>query len=249
MSRQLAQFSVWVCLLCGGCDSQQTKVCHEKMTEAQNAVNTVESDSVDSLTRSIQLVELAESACKAAGRQGEGEQLAQARSRLSGHRVLVEERDARRKEKESLSPVLLDKLAREGDPNCPRGQAYQHKASGKEIRCTGAQPIEMGWEQASKYFASRNFRRVETGANATLTLESGGEKFVFRYDHKDGVRPADCVIIYPRPGVAWQEAVARATGVPPERLKNGSAITVGQRKVSLRVDEQNEVAKLGECKD
>lgn len=249
MFGQIARSSLLWFLLCPGCNSPQTKACHEKMAEAQSAVNTVESDSVDSLTRSIQLIELAESTCRTAGRDGETKQLTQARERLTGHRVLVEERDARRKERESLSPTVLEKLVREGDPNCPRGQAYQNKASGKEIRCTGLQPVEMGWEQARKYFASRNFRRVDTGDDRTLTLESGGEKFVFRYDQKDSTRAADCVIVYPRPGISWQEAVARSTGIPPERLKNGSAITVGQRRMPLTVDEQNQVARLGDCKD
>jgi hypothetical protein len=237
-----------LCLIASfGCNSADTKLCHQKMTEAQNVVNVVESNSVDSLTRSIQMIGLAEAACSKAGRDTEVKELTQARERLEGHRVLVEERADRKKSREALTPAQIDRLVREGDPNCPKGQAYQNKASNKEIRCTGPQPVEMTWEQAKKYFSARNFRSVATGESTVLTLESGAERYVFRYAQPNSSNPATCVVIYSRPGISWQETVARNTGVAPEKLKNGGTVAVAQSKLLLVVDEQNQVARMGDC--
>jgi hypothetical protein len=217
------------------------------MAEAQTVVNAVESSSVDSLNRSIQMIQLAEAACKKAGRDSEVKDLTSARERLQGHLVLVEERAERKKSRESLSPTQLDKLVREGDPNCPKGQGYQHKASGKEIRCTGLQPAEMNWEQAKKYFVSRNFRSVVSHEASVLTLESGAERYVYHYGEKDSASPARCVVIFSRPGISWQEAVARNTGISPEKLKNGGSVSLLQGKLKLSVNETNQVARLGDC--
>lgn len=235
------------CAALQACNSPQTKLCHEKMAEAQTAVNAVEPNSVDSLTRSIQLIELASDACKQAGRDSEVKQLQQARERMAGHRSLVEERDARKKAKEAMSPQELDRLVREGDPSCPRGQGYQAKTGGKQIRCTGVQPIEMGWEQAKKYFGSRNFRSVPASDETVLTMESGSEKYVFHYTERGSAAAPKCLEIFPREGISWQEAVARCTGVAPERLKDGGTVSVARGRVDLHVDQNNQIARLGDC--
>jgi hypothetical protein len=230
-----------------GCNTSEVKQCHQKMAAAQNVVNTVESSSVDSLTRSIQMIQLAEVACKQAGRDSEVRELSAARERLAAHLVLVEQRAERKKTHEALTPEQLDQLVREGDPNCPKGQARRDKASNKEIRCVGPQPIEMNWGQAKKYFTSRNFHHVPTSEEAVLTLESGAERYVFRYPEKDSSSPANCVTINPRPGISWQETVARTTGVAPEKLRNGGTVAVAHGTLPLSVDEQNQVARIGVC--
>jgi hypothetical protein len=216
------------------------------MASAQNVVNAVDGNSLDSVNSSIAAIESAEEPCRRAGRSGELKELGQAKERLTGHRALLEER-AERKKREALTPAQIDKLLREGDSTCPRGQGYQPKGTTKEIRCTGPQPVEMGWEQAKKYYASRNFRSVTTAEDSVLTMESGAERYVFRYTEKGSSGPAHCVIVYSRPGISWQEAVARNTGVAPEKLRAGSSISVGQTKWLLTVDEKNQVAHLGDC--
>lgn len=217
------------------------------MAAAQNVVNAVESNSVESINRSIGAIQSAEAACKRAGRESEVKELTQAKERFEGHRVLLEERNARKQQRESLTPAQLEKLLREGDPNCPKGQGYLNKASNKEIRCTGVQPAEMNWEQAKKYFGARNFRSVATGEANRLTLESGAERYVYHYAENDSTNPARCIVIYPKPGISWQEAVARNTGVPPEKLKDGGTVALAQGKLPLTVDEKNEVARIGDC--
>ncbi len=247
MRKPIAEATVAILIACAACNTVDTKECHGKMAAAQNIVNTVEANSIESVNRSIGAIQSAEAACKRAGREGEVKELSLAKDRFEGHRVLLEERNARKVQRESLSPAQLEKLVRDGDPNCPKGQGYLNKASNKEIRCTGVQPVEMNWEQAKKYFSGRNFRSVMTGEESTLTLESGAERFVFRYAQKDSASPPTCVIIYSKPGISWQEAVARNTGVPPEKLKDGGIVTVGQGRLPLRVDEKNQVARLGDC--
>lgn len=228
------------------CNSPETKECHQKMAAAQNVVNAVESNSLDSVNRSIGAIEGAEVVCRRAGRSSELKELGQAKERLVGHRGLLEERADRRRSA-TLTPAQLEKLVRDGDPNCPKGQGYQNKASKKEIRCTGVQPVEMNWEQARKYLAGRNFRVVAGTEASVLTMESGAERFVFRYAERESRQPASCVIIQSRPGISWQEAVARNTGVPPEKLKNGGTISLAQGTLLLDVDEQNQIARIGNC--
>jgi hypothetical protein len=230
-----------------GCNSPETKECHERMATAQTIVNAVESNSIDSVNRCIGAIQSAEAACKRAGRDSEVKELTQAKERFEGHRVLLEERNERKQQRESISPAQLEKLLRDGDPSCPRGQGYLNKASNKEIRCTGVQPAEMNWSQAKKYFGTHNFRSVMTGEESILTLESGAERYVFHYTEKDSPNPARCIVIYSKPGISWQEAVARNTGVPPERLKDGGTITLAQGRLQLSVDDKNQVARIGDC--
>jgi hypothetical protein len=247
MRKSVIEAAVALLVVCIGCNSPETKECHEKMAAAQNTVNAVEANSIESVNRSIGAIRSAEAACKRAGRESEVKELTLAKERFEGHRVLLEERNARKVQRESLTPAQLERLLREGDPNCPKGQGYLNRVSNKEIRCTGVQPIEMNWEQAKKYYAARNFRSVVTGEDTTLTLESGAERYVFRFAEKNSSSPAKCIVIYSRPGVSWQEAVARNTGVPPEKLKDGGSITVAQGKLLLSVDEKNQVARIGDC--
>ena len=216
------------------------------MASAQNAVNAVQSTSVETLNASIGAIQAAEAACLRAGRKSETKELKQARERLLAHLQMLEERNER-KRREMLTPAQLETLAREGDPNCPKGQAYRDKATAKEFKCVGPQPVEMNWEQARRYFSTRKFRVVRGADEASLILESGAERYDFLYRQKMSDVPPYCVVIYSKPGVSWQEAVARNTGVPPERLKDGGVVATAQGKLPLRIDEKNQIARLGDC--
>jgi hypothetical protein len=169
-----------------------------------------------------------------------------ARDRLSSHRTLLVERDER-KRGSSLTPEQLESYVKSGDPNCPKGQAYSHKPSGKEIRCTGLRPAEMSRALAEKYFKGKGFRAIQGAPSERLSMESGAERYLFYYRDAAGSAPPYCLVLYPKPGIPWQEAISRLTGTSPEKLKLGGTVTVSGNALAIAVDEKNVVVKLGDC--
>ena len=232
-------------VIAAGCSSPKSKACHERMAEAQAVVSAVDSNSLDSVDRSIAAIQSAEATCAANGMAGELTELRAARDRLSSHRVLLVERDER-KRSSTLTPEQLDKYVKSGDPNCPKGQGYLHKASGKEIKCTGPRPAEMPRSQAEAYFKAHGFRAMAEATAERMMMEAGGERYVFYYRGENGSAPF-CLLIYPKPGIPWQEASSKLTGISPEKFKPGGAVTVSGRLLAIVVDEKNDNARLGEC--
>src|SRR5690606_13736205 len=114
-----------------------------------------------------------------------------------------------------------------GDPDCPRGQAYQYKKSGRKIRCTGPQIVSMNANEAKAYFVGRGFTVAETDKG--IKAEMGSESYTFEYANRAAT--AECVVVFSQPGIAWQDTVARVTGAAPSRLKEGTPVRVGKTDV------------------
>lgn len=227
-----------------GCNSTQSKACHERMAEAQAVVTGVDSNSLDSVDRSIAAIQSAEATCTASGLSGELTELSKARERFASHRVLLVERDERKRAK-VLSPEQLEKYVKSGDPNCPKGQAYQHKPSGKEIRCTGPRPAEMNATLAEAYFKSKGFRAMAGSSKTVLKMEKGSERYIFEY--AAGSDAPTCLRVSPMPGIPWQEAVSKLTGTSPEKFKHGSTVSVLGQELTIDVAPNHENVNLGNC--
>jgi hypothetical protein len=225
-----------------------TKECHRQMTVAQTALDGLDASSLDALGRGLAAVKTAESACKEAGRDEETKKLSEAVVRIQGQIELVTKRQLER-EQRKRTPEQLAKLEKDGDPDCPKGQAYKPRGSDKEIRCTGMLPIDMGFAQAKKYFSARGFRFPKQEDPASLVAESGSERYVYRYKSPSDPGPARCVMIYPRPDISWQETVARLTGTSPEKLKPGGTVKTAAQTLPLAVEdtEKKVLARLGDC--
>jgi hypothetical protein len=228
-----------------GCASAKSKACHKQMAEAQDIVSAVDGNSLDSVDRSVAAIASAEAVCKANGLSSELSELAAARERLLGHRELLVEREER-KRGANLTPEQLTEYLKSGDPNCPKGQAYSHKASGKQIRCAGPWPAEMTRAQATKYYKGRGFRHISGAPEDRLAMEYGAERYVFFY-RGAGEQAPYCLVLYPKPDIAWQEAVAKITGTSPEKLKAGGKVVVLGQSLGIFVDEKNSIAKVGDC--
>lgn len=225
-----------------------TKECHRKMGVAQTELDGLEASSLEALGRGLTAVKDAENACRDAGRDEEAKKLAEAAMRLEGQIELVKNRQAERAARKR-TPEQLAKLEKEGDPECPKGSAYKHRDSGKEIRCTGMLPIDMGFAQAKKYFTAAGYRFPPQDDPKSLVAEQGSERFVFRYRSPTDTAPAQCVMIYPRTDRSWQEMVSRVTGTSPEKLKPGGTVKAGGRSLALAVEdtEKKVLARLGDC--
>jgi hypothetical protein len=245
----LAALAALALVAASGCKNEATRHCHDRMTQAQEIVKNVDSKDLASVKESLAAVEGAQAACTKAGRSSEVESLMAARNQLTGHAAYLEKRATFKQEK-ALTPAELERLVKEGDPKCPKGQAYRPKDLEKEIRCTGPQPADMTRKRAEEYFTERGYTVRKSDSPPTLRAELGGELFVFTHRGTgDGAEPR-CLTVYPPPGMSWQEAAARVTGVPPQKLdKEPTSVRTGRGALTMKVTdtEKKVTVEIGDC--
>jgi hypothetical protein len=238
---------IWVatCQLLG-CDPD-AKLCHERMTSAQAVVTELDSKSVPSLQQSLAAVSEAHAACEKAKLGTEREELLKAKNEISAQLKLLEERASRRKLQAPKADELA-RLAKNGDPACPKGQAYKPKDSKSEILCSGPQLVDLGAEALKTYYGDRHFRVKSQEAPAEVRAELGSELYVFEFDKLTDAAPR-CVTAYAAPGMSWQEVTARLTGMPPEKLKLDAPVRSGRGELPLRVEHETDkpTIHLGDC--
>jgi hypothetical protein len=227
------------------CESARTRACLGAYAGAQEAVKAVEAKSKSSVERSLAAVEGALTTCKGAERHGEVDQLVKVKNELVAQIGALDRRAARAGKKEPTAEEL-EELAKNGDPECPRGQAYRPEG-GKEIRCVGPQLAEMTATEARRYFENLGYR-VQRPTETRLEVEHGAERTTLVYPSIDpGARPL-CVIAVPAPGIPWLEALTRVTGANPARVKSPSGkVRLSQGELAYAVDEKNTVVRIGEC--
>jgi hypothetical protein len=218
------------------------------MTSAQDIVKNVDARDKTSVEKSLVAVDMALTACEQAGRNTERDELARAKNELRAHLDSLDRR-ANRPPPKTRTPEEIAQLVANGDPDCPKGQAYKDKDSKKEIRCIGALPVDMNWSKAEGYFRHRGFKVTSTDTPPVLKAEYGAELFVFTYAAPKDSNPPKCLVLYPAPDITWEEATSRATGTPPSRLKKGGTVHTDHGEIPLRVDEGESklIVRLGDC--
>jgi hypothetical protein len=220
--------------------------CHEQMTSAQGVVSSIDSHSLDSLKGALPALDTALDACEKAKLGEEHGKLLEAKHQITAQIDLLE-RKAARKSGPALSVADLERLQKEGDPSCPKGQAYKHAGVDKEIRCSGPQLIDMPLDAVKVYFGARNYKLTVTESPTRVRAEFGAELFVFTFDRAGA--GAKCLELYPAPNIPWREAVGRATGVRLDKIKNGGTIGAKRGDLTLAVEDtaQKQVAHIGDC--
>jgi hypothetical protein len=146
-----------------------------------------------------------------------------------------------------LSAEELARLVEDGDPSCPKGQAYKPKNAEQQIRCTGPKLADMNFAQAHDFYANRGFKvHVK---DAQLKAEYGSESYTYDFANKDDPKPARCIHVFAPPGISWQESVARLTGALPHRLKEGQPVKTGRGELPLThtSDDTQAIYRLGHC--
>jgi hypothetical protein len=239
-----ALFTLLVLAAATGCLDE--KKCHEQMTSAQGVVSNIDSHSLDSLKGALPPLDAALDACEKAKLGEEHGKLLEAKHQITAQIELLE-RKAARKSGTAPSAAELERLQKEGDPSCPKGQAYKHAGVDKEIRCTGPQLIDMPLDAVKNYFGARNYNLTVTENPTRVRAEFGAELFVFTFDQPGA--GAKCLELYPAPNIPWREAVGRATGVRLDKLKNGGTIAAKRGELALAVEDtaQKELARIGDC--
>jgi hypothetical protein len=230
-------------LTLGACQSKDETNCRSQYLASHVLVSDVDTNDLESVESTLKAVDESLAVCQRAVLQEEIEQLKGAKRKLESHHGYLVQRQAKRE----LTPEELAKVVANGDPRCPRGQSYTSKKSPQKIRCTGPQVIQMNWAEVREHFASRGFKLADTGA--TLSAEFGSESYRYSFKKREDSEAAPCVVVYSQPGIAWQETVARVTGLPPRRLKEGQPVTLGDRQIAFKVtgDETQAVLTFGEC--
>jgi hypothetical protein len=247
-SSQTWMLVLLLCVLGCGRMSAEGRRCRAEMTMAQSTVKEIDQNSLDSVSQSLSAVEAALASCARAGRQSEVEELKKARDQIAAHKQRLENRVSKNVTAK-LTPEQLEELVHNGDPSCPKGQAYKHGDSGKEVRCTGLQLIAMSFAQAQEFFKDRGFKLKQINSPPMLEAEYGAEKYVFQYPSNGWYGPPECLTLYPRPGMSWQEAVARATGARPDRLVATNTVDTPRGRLGLRVVETLDklIVRIGQC--
>jgi hypothetical protein len=228
-----------------GCESPETKACLGSYASAQELVKGIDAKSRESVEKSLAAVEAALSSCRTAKRHGEVDQLLPVKNQLTAQVGALERRAARSARKKP-TPDELRRLEKDGDPNCPKGQAYRPEGA-KEIRCTGPQLAEMSSAEAGRYFDELGFR-VTRPSPTKLEAERGAERTTFVYPSAaPGARPS-CILLVPAPDIPWLEALTRTTGANPARVKTTSGkVKVAQGELAYAVDEKNNSIRIGDC--
>lgn len=237
----LAALSLFVTLGC-----VEERKCRSEMASAQEIVNGLDSKSPESLKQSLAALDGAIAQCEKAKLGAERGKLLEARNQIGAHLDLLE-RKAARKKGPALTVAELEQVQKEGDPSCPKGQAYKHAGVDKEIKCTGPQLVDMPMAQVKAYFDARKYKLTVTDSPARLRAEFGAELFVFTFD--EPANGAKCLELYPAPNIPWREAVGRATGARMERLKSGGTVTAKRGELTLNVEDNDkkQLAKIGDC--
>jgi hypothetical protein len=230
----------------GGC-SPETKLCHERMQSAQALVTRVDGKSRASVEQSLAAVTEAHAACDKANRASERDQLLNARRELTAQLELLDAR-ANRKKLQAPDADELARLVKNGDPSCPKGQAYKPKDSKSEVRCVGPQLADMPASALKAYYGDRRFKVTSQESPAEVRAELGSELYVFSFDKLTDAAPR-CVKAYAPSGLSWQEIVSRLTGAVPDKLKLDVPVKSGRGELALKVEHPTDqpTVHLGQC--
>lgn len=230
------------------CNPFDFKACRDEMTSSQQVLIDMNDQKIEDVEKSRSAVQKAIQACDGVAGDSDVAKLRDADTKLNKQLVGLRAR-AVPKERPQLSPEELVKLEKSGDHGCPKGQSYAHPQNKKMIRCTGSQVIDMDWAEAEEQFRERRGFAQMTNGNQ-LKFESGAEVFEFEFDSAKAKSRARCVAITGQPGIAWQELVARATGIQPRVMKFGQPLPSKNGPLPIIVEGTDEqfVVKLGTCR-
>ena len=229
-----------------GCN-EETRKCQSLMTTAQGIVNNVDGKDQKSVEQSLAAIETARAACEKAGRNTERDELVRAKNELQAHLDYMKRKSTEPKV-EKLTPDQIAALVKNGDPSCPKGQAYKRSPT-QEIRCTGPQIVDMNWKSAADYYTNRGYKVTTTPSPPTLKAEYGAELAVFTFAAQNDDQPAKCIAFYPPIGMPWQEATGRLTGTQMRKLENAKTVKTAHGERPLRVDESATklIVYIGDC--
>jgi hypothetical protein len=234
----------WGLLTLVGCESEGAKSCRENYLKAHSLINGADSKTIESAEKTLETVEQTLAICKQAKLPKEVAELEKAQRTLQSNVNQLRSQGSRKE----LSPEELDKLVKDGDPNCPKGQSYNYRKTGKQIKCTGPQVVAFSRSQAEEHFKNRGFRVKVEGTH--LVAELGPESYHYDFSGSEANAKTQCLKVFAMPGMSWEESVSRVTGANPAFLKKGVAVKTddGSKWPLAHIEnEKQPVYTLGKC--
>lgn len=230
----------------GGCNPVAVSKCHDEMKASQEEMLKIDTENLTQVESALVAVNRAHQACLAAERDDEVSKIAEAKQKLERQVAGLREIQNRVKSP-PLTEEALAKLAQSGDPDCPRGQQYEHHQNKQMIRCTGPQLFEMNWQQAKGHFERRGYSIIEKDAH--LRIERGAQVYDYFFSAPSSKAAAKCLAVVPDPGVPWQEVVSRLTSVHPQKLALDKPVPTkaGPRALLVEGDLEHSTVKIGDC--
>jgi hypothetical protein len=227
-----------------GCESEDAKGCREKYFHAHGLINGPDTKSVENVESALEAVESALPLCKKANMHKEVAELEKAQRTLQSNASSLRAQASRKE----LTPEELEKVLKDGDPGCPKGQSYSYKKTGKVVKCIGPQVVSMTRGQAEEHFKNRGFRVKAEGS--ILDAEFGPESYHYEFSGSDANAKPQCLKVLATPGMSWEESVSRIAGVNPALLKKGATVRAedGSKWPLTHIENEKQTAyMLGKC--
>lgn len=227
-----------------GCESAETKGCRDKYLSAHGLINGPDTKSLENVESALEAIESALPLCKKANMHKEVAELEKAQRTLQSNASTLRAQASRKE----LTPEELEKVLKDGDPHCPKGQSYSYKKTGKVVKCTGPQLVAFTRAQAEEYFKNRGFRIK--GEGAVLDAEFGPESYHYEFSGTDANAKTQCLKVLATPGMSWEESVSRVAGVNPALLKKGAPVRAedGSKWPLTHIENEKQTAyTLGKC--
>lgn len=236
-------------LLCGllgqvGCESADAQACRDNYLKAQALISGMDAKAIESVQSALDAVENTIPLCKKANLHKEVAELEKAQRTLQTNINQMRFYGPRKE----LSPEELDKLVENGDSNCPKGQSYNYRKTGKQIKCTGPQVVSFSRGQAEEYFKNRGFKLKVEGTH--LDAEFGPESYHYEFTGAEANAKTRCLKVFAMPGMSWEESVARVTGGHPAQMKKGTPVRAedgSKWPMTHTDDEKQAIYTLGKC--
>lgn len=231
-----------------GCKNEAVLACHAEMETSQKILLAMDKQDLLAVKGALASIEGALKTCTAAKRRDEVADLEEAERNVKAHVAALEQRQAR-PEKAPRTPEEIETLKKQGDPKCPKGQAYELKADKALIKCTGPTLLDMNYAQVSEYFVSRGFAVATKDGGQMLRAEYGADLFVYRFGEDKGGSKASCLSTSAIPGAPWQEVAARVSGVQPSQIQAGRPLPTQPSPTPLRLEGEgaDKVLHFGAC--
>jgi hypothetical protein len=229
-----------------GCESADTKACQDNYLKTHALISGMDSKAIEGVEPVLEAVEQTIALCQKANSQKELAELEKARKTLQSSADHLRQNGSRKE----LTPEELEKLLKDGDPNCPKGQSYNYRKTGKQVRCTGPQVVAFSRGQAEEYFKNRGFRLKLDGAH--LEAAFGPESYQYEFTGSEDSAKTRCLKVSAALGIPWEESVARVTGAHPAQLKKGKEVRAqdGSKWPLTHTDnEKQAVYTLGKCSE
>lgn len=229
-----------------GCKSQAEKECDKLVKQSEVSLLSMNPTDEASVTATLGELKEALSACRAA-KSPEVSEIEEGLKNVEHHLRRLESGEVKPPPPPPGAEELSD-LEKNGDPGCPRGQAYQHPILKKQILCKGPLMIEHNYEQVVEYFQKH---RVEAAKkDAMLRGAQAGVAYTFKFDQVESKQGPLCLTLDAPKEKKPEELIAFATNVPIAKIDvTKPTLLVDDQEVAVKVTtgESGTSVVLGNC--